>query len=310
MNTHSDNPQATVAAVGMFDGVHLGHCSVLDRLSAEARSRSMQSLALTFSRHPLELVDAKRAPHLITDTATRITLLRSGGIDRAETLDFTPELRALSGRAFLDMLHRRYGVRVLVMGYDNHIGSDRLDAAAAAVLTPCTGIEIVQVDERTIQGTGSLSSTSIRNALATGNVTRAACILGRYYTVEGTVTSGNRLGRTIGFPTANIDTPSDIIIAEGAYAVDVTIDGDSRRMRGMANIGRRPTLGKNGERRLEVNIFDFSADIYGRRLRIEFLQLLRDETQFASLDDLKQQLTADRQAATSVRRMTNFNLTD
>ena len=293
MNTHSDNPQATVAAVGMFDGVHLGHCSVLDRLSAEARSRSMQSLALTFSRHPLELVDAKRAPHLITDTATRITLLRSGGIDRAETLDFTPELRALSGRAFLDMLHRRYGVRVLVMGYDNHIGSDRLDAAAAAVLTPCTGIEIVQVDERTIQGTGSLSSTSIRNAL-----------------VEGTRPTATRRGRTTGCPTANIDTPSDIIIAEGAYAVDVTIDGDCRRMRGMANIGRRPTLGKNGERRLEVNIFDFSADIYGRRLRIEFLQLLRDETQFASLDDLKQQLTADRQAATSVRRMTNFNLTD
>ncbi len=227
--------------------------------------------------------------------------MHSGGIDRAETLDFTPELRALSGRAFLDMLHRRYGVRVLVMGYENHIGSDRLDAAAAAVLTP---------DERTIGGTGSLSSTSIRNALATGNVTRAACILGRYYTVEGTVTSGNRLGRTIGFPTANIDTPSDIIIAEGAYAVDVTIDGDCRRMRGMANIGRRPTLGKNGERRLEVNIFDFSADIYGRRLRVEFLQLLRGETQFASLDDLKQQLTADRQAATSVRRMTNFNLTD
>jgi len=303
MNTAEKRDRcATVAAVGMFDGVHLGHCRVLGRLRDEAAARSMQSLALTFSRHPLELVDAARAPRLLTDAATRVSLLLSLGIDRAEILDFTPELRALRGADFLCMLHRRYGVAALVMGYNNHIGCDRLDATAAAALTPSTGVEIIRVEKYAPADAGTPSSTAVRTALGEGRVDDAARLLGRYYAAEGPVIGGNRIGRTIDFPTANVDAPAAGAVADGAYAVDVEIDGDGIRRRGMADIGRRPTLGNSGERRLEVNIFGLSADLYGHRLRVEFLQRLRDERAFASLDELKEQLARDRKQSAAITR--------
>lgn len=304
MKNSSSRPTAcgVVAAVGMFDGVHAGHSRVLERVRAEAAARSMRSLALTFSRHPLELVDSTRAPRLLTDTAARVRLLLDSGIDRAEALDFTPAMRSLGGADFLAMLRERYGVAVLVMGYDNHIGSDRLDAAAAAALTPSTGVEVLRVDEYRHDASQVLSSSSVRAALADGRVGDAARMLGRYFSVAGEVVGGNRLGRTIGFPTANVDASAAAALAPGAYAVDVEIDGDGSLLRGMANIGRRPTLGSCGELRLEVNIFGFEGSLYGHRLRVEFLERLRGECTFASLEELARQLDLDRRAAAAVCR--------
>lgn len=280
---------ATAATVGMFDGVHLGHRTILDTLTEYCSQTGLEPRVCTFTTHPMALLAPERTPVRISTNAERRRLLKEAGVDRVDELDFA-DIRALTAREFLERLAEE-GTRALIMGFNNHIGCDRLNAAQAADL----GIMPV-VEAPVCPGREGISSSAVRAALADGRVRDAAAMLGRPYTITGIVAPGNRIGRTIGFPTANISLPEQMLPADGVYAVDVEIPGEEAPRRGMANIGMRPTVGGAG-RWLEVNIFDYAADLYGKPVGVRFLERLRAERRFGSLSELQAALEADRAAA-------------
>jgi len=291
-----------VAATGFFDGVHLGHRQVIDRLCAVARSRGEESLLVTFWPHPRSVLqqDADRLRLLSTLQEKRERCL-SYGVDRFEVLPFSRAFSALSAEAFIrDYLVDRFGVTALVLGYDHRLGHDRFESAEQmAEAVARAGVEPFVVPAFPV-GAGAVSSTRIRNALVAGDVTGAEAMLGYRYGLCGVVVAGNRLGRTIGFPTANMQLyePLKQIPANGVYAVWTDVLG--RRYKGICNIGTRPTVGPGGARTIETHILDFDEDIYGLDLRIEFCARLRDERRFDSLGDLRGQLCVDRQMASEI----------
>lgn len=288
-----------VAATGFFDGVHLGHRQVLDQLCAVARARGEESLIVTFWPHPRSVLqqDADRL-RLLTTLQEKKERCLACGVDRFEVLPFTRAFSRLSAETFIrDYLVGRFGVTALILGYDHRLGHDDFDTPEqmAEVVARC-GVMPVRVPAVAV-GAGAVSSTQIRDALAAGDVTRAEAMLGYRYSLCGVVVAGNRLGRTIGFPTANMQLyePLKQIPANGVYAVWVDVLG--RRHKGVCNIGTRPTVGLGGGRTIETHILDFDEDIYGLDLRIEFCARLRDERRFDSMEALGRQLAQDRQKA-------------
>ena len=288
-----------VAATGFFDGVHLGHRQVLDQLCAVARARGEESLIVTFWPHPRSVLqqDADRL-RLLTTLQEKKERCLACGVDRFEVLPFTRAFSRLSAETFIrDYLVGRFGVTALILGYDHRLGHDDFDTPEqmAEVVARC-GVMPVRVPAVAV-GAGAVSSTQIRDALAVGDVTRAEAMLGYRYSLCGVVVAGNRLGRTIGFPTANMQLyePLKQIPANGVYAVWVDVLG--RRHKGVCNIGTRPTVGLGGGRTIETHILDFDEDIYGLDLRIEFCARLRDERRFDSMEALGRQLAQDRQKA-------------
>lgn len=288
-----------VAATGFFDGVHLGHRQVLDQLCAVACARGEESLIVTFWPHPRSVLqqDADRL-RLLTTLQEKKERCLACGVDRFEVLPFTRAFSRLSAETFIrDYLVGRFGVTALILGYDHRLGHDDFDTPEqmAEVVARC-GVMPVRVPAVAV-GAGAVSSTQIRDALAAGDVTRAEAMLGYRYGLCGVVVAGNRLGRTIGFPTANMQLyePLKQIPANGVYAVWVDVLG--RRHKGVCNIGTRPTVGLGGGRTIETHILDFDEDIYGLDLRIEFCARLRDERRFDSMEALGRQLAQDRQKA-------------
>ncbi len=288
-----------VAATGFFDGVHLGHRQVLDQLCAVARARGEESVIVTFWPHPRSVLqqDADRL-RLLTTLQEKKERCLACGVDRFEVLPFTRAFSRLSAETFIrDYLVGRFGVTALILGYDHRLGHDDFDTPEqmAEVVAHC-GVTPVRVPAVAV-GAGAVSSTQIRDALAAGDVTRAEAMLGYRYSLCGVVVAGNRLGRTIGFPTANMQLyePLKQIPANGVYAVWVDVLG--RRHKGVCNIGTRPTVGLGGGRTIETHILDFDEDIYGLDLRIEFCARLRDERRFDSMEALGRQLAQDRQKA-------------
>lgn len=290
----NDAPRKAVATVGMFDGVHAGHRCVIDRVAALARRSGRIPMAVTFADHPMAVIDPERAPKLLMDPADKAAALVEAGIEKVVMLDFTPELRSLTAAGFIGMLNRDYGVEALVVGFNNRLGSDGMNGGSLSALRP-EGVEIEAVAE-CAEG---VSSSAVRAALGRGDVAEAEAMLGRPYRLSGTVVGGHRIGRTIGFPTANVDVgPRRLMPAAGVYAADVTVDGCSEPMRAMLNIGRRPTVDAPGAPlTCEVHILGRSIDLYGHRLHIDFLRRLRDERRFDSLDRLRRQLEADAEEA-------------
>lgn len=285
---HSDNTRY-MGAVGTFDGVHRGHAYALRMVAEQAQAHGLRPCIFTFAGHPLASIDADRAPKTLTTAAQKERLIKAI-IPDAEIVYLEPEIFNLTAAGFLKKIHTEYSVDAFAMGYDNHIGRDRRSATDIGADTP---VKIVLLDK---YADADVSSSAIRRALATGNIKHANELLGHCYTVSGTVVHGHEIGREIGFPTANISTDSVTLLpADGVYAVDVIIADGSRR-RGMANIGRRPTVGGH-DRTFEVNIFDLEADLYGTTISIEFLGRLRDEQRFDNLAALQRQLAADRVAA-------------
>lgn len=273
-----------VAATGFFDGVHLGHRDVIETLLRCARERGEQSLILTFWPHPRTVLrDGARELRLLSSQEEKLQRLRSLGVDRVEVLPFSREFASLTASEYLDLLMKDYGVTTLVLGYDNRFGSDRLSTADISDLARSRGLQVRLVSPRSSDVV--ISSTEIRKALAEGRVTKAAEMLGYDYTLEGVVVSGNMMGRTIGFPTANLKLrePLKCLPAPGAYVSRVQVDG--REFTGMTNIDH------NGK--IETHILDFSEDIYGFDMRVVFVDRLRDEIHFNSFDELKAQLTLD-----------------
>ena len=300
-----------IATTGFFDGVHLGHRLVIERLVSMARERGDESLVVTFWPHPRAVLqDGARELRLLNTLEEKKELLRALGVDRVEVLDFTRSFAALTAEQYLrEILRDRFGVTTLLMGYDNRLGSDRLTAASLKPIASSIGIELIELEPFGQVGQGMaegghrfadvhpslthISSTVIRKALEEGKVEEATAMLGYGYALKGVVVAGNRLGRTIGFPTANMRLyePLKLVPGRGVYVVEAEVLGE--KYRGMTNIGLRPTVGGSFTT-IETHILDFDEDIYGLPLRITFLRRLRDEVHFPSLEALKRQLEKDR----------------
>ena len=280
-----------VVSTGFFDGVHSGHRLVIGTLVEEARSRSEESVVVTFWPHPRNVLqDEARNLRLLSSLDEKKLMLKALGVDRIEVLPFTKAFASMTGEQYLkEVLVGRFGATAAIFGYDNRIGSDHKTFSDLQPLSSSLGLDIIPCKEL-----GSISSTVIRKALAEGRVIDASDMLGYRYGLHGVVVSGNRLGRTIGFPTANMQLyePLKLIPAVGVYAVEVETLG--RKYLGMSNIGVRPTVGTGNALTVETNIFDFDEDIYGLDITIRFIRRIREEKRFPSLTELKAQLLEDK----------------
>ena len=284
-----------VVATGFFDGVHSGHRLVLDTLLARAAARGEESVVVTFWPHPrVTLQKDAAAFRLLTSRSRRDAILRGLGVDRLETIDFSREFASLSALDYIRMLRDGYGCTELVLGYDTRFGSEQAGPEAIAQMARAEGIDSVITPAVCAPDSSQpISSTLIRTALEAGDAALAGELLGRPYALEGVVVSGNRLGRTIGFPTANmaISEPLMLIPCGGVYQSRVSVRGIEYD--GMTNVGVRPTIGGSDALVVETHIFGFDEMIYGENVSVSFVDRIRDERRFPSLDALRAQLKAD-----------------
>lgn len=287
-----------VVATGFFDGVHLGHRLVLEKLVSVARARGEGSEVVTFWPHPRNVLqDDARNLRLLTSLSEKKDLISSIGVDKVEVLPFTRSFSRLTTKEYLeDYVKGKFGGKAILLGYDNRIGSDLLSPVEIAEVAERLGLEVIRTESLSSPKGIVVSSTKIREAVASGDVEGAAAMLGYKYSLFGVVVAGNRLGRTIGFPTANMRLyePLKLLPGNGVYSVEV--ESLERKFKGMCNIGTRPTVNAGRDRTVETNIFDFDEDIYGLDLKVTFLRKIRDERRFASLDALKAQLIQDRES--------------
>ena len=285
-----------IATIGFFDGVHIGHCHLINMLKKVARERGVESCVITFDRHPRQVVQSEWCPEMLTTLEEKTQLLEATGIDRCEVLHFDREMANQSAHDFmLHTLKEKMGVSILVTGYDNRFGHNRSEGFEDYVrYGKEIGIEVIKGEELT-DGSNNVSSSSIRRMLKEGRIEDATRCLGREYQLTGTVVGGEHIGRTIGFPTANIrpDDSSKLIPANGVYAVDVWSQaGDINRERAMLNIGTRPTFNGTATT-IEVHIPHFAGNLYGSTLSIAFLRKIREERKFDSPEALVEQLNKD-----------------
>jgi riboflavin kinase/FMN adenylyltransferase len=298
MQAHEENDtRPSVVTPGNYDGVHLGHRALL-RAAREAAGEQLAVLAYTFDPHPLHFLAPDRAPPLLTSLARRVELLRDAGADRVVVQKFDRDFQALSPREFVEqVLVAQLNARVMIVGNDFRFGAQRAgDVAMLSELGAAHGITVKTVAPVTYEGE-VVSSSRVRALLTRGEVEQAARLLTRAHELERRVLHGQKRGRTIGFPTANLELSGLLAPADGVYAVSVrVVDGAaaSERLLGVANLGVRPTV--SGGRSMEVHILDFSDDLYDRTLRVGFVARLRGEQKFAGLDALKAQIARDVQA--------------
>lgn len=290
-----DNASCRCAVtIGSFDGVHKGHQYVIRQLAGMAHSRQLAAVAVTFANHPLQILRQGEPLLTLTDREEKEQRLKAAGADEVVFLSFTEEMAAMDARTFMStFLRDRLNAEVLLMGYDNHIGHDRLCFGECVAAGKELGIEVVGCDEW--EAGRGVSSTSIRHCIAAGDIEGANERLGYEYSLAGKVVAGFQNGRKMGFPTANIEMASHKVMpASGVYAVRVWIEGEEDKRRGgMLNIGTRPTL-HNGERiSIEVHIFDYSGNLYDKLLSVAFISRLREEREYGTVEELKEQLAKD-----------------
>ena len=293
----------TVATVGTFDGVHLGHQDVLRRLAARAGELGLRSVLVTFAGHPLELLRPESAPFQLTPGREKLEAIAPTGIDYVAVLPFTPGLAALDADAFVDrVLLDRLRMRALFVGHDHGFGRNRSgDAATLQALGTERGFAVDVIAPVTVAGGPTASSTAVRRAIAAGDLDAAAAVLGRPYSAAGRVVRGEARGRLLGYPTLNVALPESrkLLPPEGVYAVGVQTP--SGVFGGMLNLGGRPTFGDE-RLSLEAHLFDASGDWYGAPVRVDFVRRLRDVQKFESMDALGAQLRLDEAAARLVLR--------
>ncbi len=288
----------TMLTIGTFDGVHLGHRMILDKLVQQARIENRESVLVTFEPHPRKLLFPDQPLQLLTPLEKKLSLITGTGIQHVVVVPFTRSFAAMSAQDYItDFLVARFRPASIVIGYDHHFGHDRTgNIHLLKKFQETFGFRVHEIPAQLIDD-AAVSSTKIRKALMAGHVKDAADMLGRPYSLSGKVEHGARRGRTIGYPTANIQAgySEQLIPATGVYAVQVVWQGQQHN--GMLNIGYNPTVTDEHIRRIEVHLFDFDRDIYGTSLEIHFIARLRDETRFDSLEDLKLQLQQDEQAS-------------
>lgn len=287
-----------VATVGVFDGVHSGHRYLLSKVVTWATDTDSEPTVVTFSTHPQEVVSGIRVKMLST-LDERISHFEEAGIECVVVLDFNEALQNLSAREFMTMLHARYNVERLLVGFNNRFGKDRLQGFEEyREIGEEVGIEVrrfVQLSDSTEGEDGKISSSIIRGLLEEGKVEDAGKKLTRYYSLTGKVVHGKEFGRTIGFPTANIEctNPGALVPGNGVYAVSVELPDGSTHP-GMLNIGHRPTVDSaDAPRSLEVHIMDYSGDLYGKTVTVRFIKFLRHEQPFPTVEALRAQLQKD-----------------
>lgn len=281
----------------MFDGVHLGHVTLVDFLKRQASVLGKQSLVITFLSHPRQVLHPDEPFSLIMPMGERLARLQELDPDMLLPLDFTRELSQLNSVQFIELLRDRYGVAMLVVGYNHRFGHQRGETFEDYRRHgEALGVQVVKAPEY-LGEYAPVSSTIVRSLIAAGKVKDAMHCMGRPFTLSGRVVHGFHNGRGIGFPTANVgETDPDILLPHnGAYAVLAHVNG--LVLQGMANIGKRPTLDNGDNISIEVNLFDFDDDIYGMDITLEFISFLRLEFKMCSIDELKHQLTLDRSNA-------------
>ena len=276
------------ATIGMFDGVHLGHQYLISQL----KEHCDEAVAVTFTNHPLWVIKGEREPRLLSTPAEKSGLLGVLSV-RPVLLPFDEQLRHMTAEEFIRLLAREHGIDRLVLGFNNSIGSDRRTSDDDSALSNATGVEIIRASE--LPGDVKVNSSAIREMVAAGDVKQAAALLGRNYTLNGTVVHGKKLGRTIGFPTANIvaDNTDKLIPANGVYAADATTT-DGRKYRAVVNIGHRPTVDNPAAPvTIEAHLDGFTGSLYDQPLTLHFLDRLREEKKFDDLTSLQHQIEQD-----------------
>ena len=299
LTSFKDYPESgSAVTIGFFDGVHTGHAALIERLKQAAARLGVPSVVVTFSNHPREGLKANYIPKLLTTCDERLRLLEQTGVDYCVMVPFDKELAEYSSRIFMrkylsEALHARF----LLVGHDHHFGCDREKGFPHyQAIGVEYGIEVEQMPAYVNEGL-CVSSSLIRKSLEAGGVVAARRMLGYEYFIEGTIVSGHKVGRTMGFPTANIaiNDVHKFIPGEGVYAVELQIEGDDQRRRGMLYIGGRPTFVTLEEvRSIELNVFDFDGDIYHEQVQVFFQEYIRAEIKFDTPEKLAKQLGQDR----------------
>jgi riboflavin kinase/FMN adenylyltransferase len=291
-------PARTVAVtIGNFDGVHRGHQAMVERTIAAARQRGLDSCVLTFEPHPREFFAPAAAPTRLTSLREKLELLAALGLDSVYIARFDARFAARPAEEFVqNLLARQLRVRWVLVGEDFRFGARRAgDVALLRSVAAHSSME-TEVIETVTDGGVRISSSAVRSALAQGQLARAEGLLGRRYSISGRVVHGDKLGRTLGFPTANVQLRHNRPPLLGIYAVRVHgIAGGPRD--GVASLGFRPTVSDGERAQLEVFLFDFSGELYGRHLRVEFVAKIRDEEKYSGLDELKAAIARDCVAA-------------
>lgn len=301
--------QPCVATIGFFDGVHRGHRFLIEQVKRVAAEEGLCSALITFPIHPRKVMQKDYQPLLLSTPKEKAELLASTEADYCVMLDFTPQLAKLSAKEFMeDVLKKRLNVRTLVIGYDHRFGHNRSEGFEDYCrYGEEIGIKVVRAEACVIDGI-NVSSSVIRHLLQNGEMEKANKCLGYEYYLDGTVVDGYKVGRTIGFPTANlkVEDSDKLVPADGVYAVKVTVAGQEHY--GMLSIGVRPTMNNGANRSIEVNIFDFSSNIYDKFIRITFVKYTRPELKFDSLDALIEGLRQDEKTIREIfKNYTNKN---
>ncbi|MEQ8361445.1 MAG: bifunctional riboflavin kinase/FAD synthetase [Cyclobacteriaceae bacterium] len=300
-----DFPKLNNAVVtsGTYDGVHIGHQRILERLKEIAQKYKGETVVITFWPHPrLVLYPEENTLQVLNTFEEKAKLLRAQGIQHLLRIPFTKEFSQISSQEFIDnILVKQIGTKKLVIGYDHRFGKNREGSFEQLKLNgPQYGFDVEEISRQDVDNVG-VSSTKIRKALVEGDIETANHFLGRPYSISGRVIKGEKLGRVLGFPTANVDVDSHykLIPAEGIYTV--TVSHGSKRYGGMLYIGYRPTVGGT-QRSIEVNIFDFDEDIYGESITINLMAPIRKDAHFDDLEALKKQLIVDKASALNALR--------
>lgn len=284
-----------VATIGFFDGVHRGHRHLIATMMAAAREQGLETTVITFDRHPREVLGGDYRPKLLNTDKEKMVLLAQTGVDNCVVLPFNDALASLSARAFMQqILSDRLSVRTLVVGYDNRFGHNRAEGFADYVAYGSEmGIDVLYGEPFVINDF-TVSASLVRSLLEDGEVEMAERCLGYPYIISGEVVRGEHVGTSLGFPTANIlpDEPRKLVPAAGVYGVRVRLDGSMQSLRGMMNIGMRPTFDGRVQT-LETHIFRFSGDLYGQPISVSFDHRLRKEKKFSGATELAEQLAED-----------------
>ena len=303
-NDKISNLPLCTATIGFFDGVHAGHQFLIDVLKKEAANRQQKSMVITFAAHPQTVLRPHIPMALITTLSEKLALLEATGIDYCVVLDFTKEMAQLSAQQFLqDVLSARYSVATLLVGYNHRFGHNRTDSFEQyATYGNLMNMAVVQAAQYNTANNTKINSSYIRQLLTEGKIEPANELLTRPYSFSGVVVEGQKLGRKIGFPTANLqlNDTSKLLPDFGVYAVRVIFE--EKKYKGMMNIGYRPTVNSNPEaRNIEVHLFNFNRDIYGQTLVVELLRKIREEKKFDSIEELTAQLEKDKRECENMR---------